>query len=154
MVKEVDIKETLFTPRGGAVLIAELGLHVMVQGQLSIRLAAFVKAGPIRIGNLEKVAEALVRRSVRLMAGEFGDTLFALLAETRKRMAANVCAMSLCSDKDDGAVVELPSKSDGRHKKVKVASSAMFLAGPVDRITMLETRGSGESIVLASVNRR
>ena len=49
-------------------------------------------------------------------------------------------------------VVELPSKSDGRHKKVKVASSAMFLAGPEDRITMLETRGSGESIVLASVN--
>ena len=61
--------------------------------------------------------------------------------------------MSLCPDKDDGAVVELPSKSDGRHKKVKVASSAMILAGPVGRIQMLETRGSGESVVLASVNR-
>ena len=153
MVKEIEAKEALSFSGGGYVLIAEVGLNRNVQGQLSFMLAAYVKAGSIHTDDLEKVADALVRRSVRLMAGEFGDSLIAMLSETRKRMRAKVCAMSLCPDKDDGAVVEVPSQTDGTYKTVKVASSAMILAGPVGRIQMLETRGSGESVVLASVNR-
>lgn len=134
VVKEVDIKETLFTPGGGAVLIADLGLHVMVQGQLSIRLAAFA---PDRLrggGGWTQVAAALEHRSVRLMAGEFGDTLLPLLATIRKRMTINVCAVRLC-----------PGGACGPSDAVKLAPSAMLLAGPVGRLTILETRGSGGS---------
>ena len=76
LVKELDIKDSFVTAGGGVALIAEFGLHVMVQGQLSIRFAAF-DTGKIRGGGelLDAMAEALNRRSVRLVAGEFGATL-------------------------------------------------------------------------------
>ncbi len=154
VVKDVDVKETLSLPGGGSVLIAEVGLHVMVQGQLSIRLAAFANSAPLRGGGVtfDNVAEAFENRSVRLIAGEFGETLFILLAAIRKRMAVNVCAMRLCSDKEQGAVAQLPSKNGGPSVDVKIASSAMLLAGPVGRIMLLGTAFCGVSINAASVN--
>ena len=130
VVKEVNIKETLATPGGGALLIAELGLHAMVQGQLYIRFAAFAldrirgggsKSGEICADGSLQWAKALEHESVRLMAGEFGAALLPLLATIRKRMTTNVCAY------DDHA------------------QSAMLMAGPVGRVTMLGTRGGGGS---------
>ena len=92
-VKQNDVKEALLTLGGGAVLIAELGLHVMVQGQLTIRLAAFasdrIRGGDTLLPGTIQVTAALEHRSVRLMAGEFGDTLLPLLATIRKRMTIN-----------------------------------------------------------------
>lgn len=143
VVKEVDIKETLFTPGGGAVLIADLGLHVMVQGQLSIRVAAFASDRIRGGGEWIKVQAALEHRSVRLMAGEFGETLMPLLAALRTHMTIKVCAMKLCTDKEDGAVVMTPPDSGGH--ALTVEPSAMLLAGPVGRLTISETRGSGGS---------
>jgi len=40
------------------------------------------------------VAAALEHRSVRLMAGEFGETLLLWLATIRNRMTITVCAMT------------------------------------------------------------
>ena len=127
IVKQVDITETMFTPqKDGCVLIAELGLNVMVQGQTSIRLPAFASAFASECIRVDKpwiltVAAFLERRSVRLMAGEFGNTLSPLLELMRKRMTINVCATG---------------KGDG-------GPSAMLWAGPVGRVTILDTRGSG-----------
>jgi hypothetical protein len=145
VVKEVEIKETSNTPDGGAVLIAELGLHVMVQGQLSIRVAAFASDRIRGGGAWIAVAAALAHRSVRLMAGEFGDTLLPMLATIRKRMTIKICAMSLCTNKEDEVVVTMPSESGIPSYTVTVAPSAMLLAGPVGNLTILETRGSGGS---------
>ena len=108
VVKEVIIKEALVTLGGGALLIAELGLHAMVQGQLYIRLVAFGKSQPKPGASWDKVAEALVQRSVRLMAGEFGDTLLPLLETIRERMTIKVCAMRLCTGKEDLEIVMIP----------------------------------------------
>ena len=142
VVKELEIKETFDTPGGGVALIAELGLHVMVQGQLSIRIAAFdtrkIRGG----GEWDEVADSLAHRSVRLVAGEFGDTLLRLLATIRKRMAIKVCAMTLCTDKEDGTTL---IQTDGPMEALKVTPSAMLVAGPVSRLTMLQSRGSGGS---------
>ena len=102
---EVDTKETRITPGGGAVLIAEVGMHVAVQGQLSIRLAAFGKSDPIRGASWDKVAEALVQRSVRLMAGELGESFANLLAATRKCMTVNVCGWYRLHPSASGASV-------------------------------------------------
>ena len=130
IVKQVNIMETMFTPqKDGCVLIAELGLNVMVQGQTSIRLAAFASAFAsecIRVDEpwILTVASFLERRSVRLMAGEFGNTLSPLLELMRKRMTINVCAMRLCTGKDDGG------------------PSAMLWAGPVGRVTILDNVAS------------
>ena len=143
VVKELDMRETLFTRGGGAVLIAGVGVSVMVQGQLSIRVAAFAldrmrDGDTLLAGILQQVAAACEYRSVRLMAGEVGDTLLPLLATIRKRMTIKVCAMRLCTEKEDGAIVMIPSESGGPSDAVKVAPSAMLLAGPVGRLTSLE----------------
>ena len=65
----------------------------MVQGQLSIRVAAFASDRIRGDGDWIRVAAALEHRSVRLMAGEFGDTLLPMLETIRKRMTIKVCAM-------------------------------------------------------------
>jgi len=134
VVKQADILRTLVTPSGGAVLIAKVGLHISVQGQTSIALAAFGTSSPKRsvVASWGTVAAALEHRCVRLMAGEFGDTLFTLLAATRKRMAVKVCAMRLATDNDDGASVLQPSG----YGRAGARARTMLVAGPVGRITI------------------
>ena len=120
---------------GGIVLIAELFWSERLQGQLSIRLVAFCSyTACTMLPGRTQVAAALEHRSVRLMAGEFGDTLLPLLATIRKRMTITVCAM--ITDKEDGAIAMRPSESGGPSGAVKVAPSAMLLAGPVGRLTI------------------
>ena len=41
--KEIDIEDIVITPDGRSVLIAEVGYHNSIQGQLTMRLAAFGK---------------------------------------------------------------------------------------------------------------
>ena len=144
VVKEIDFKQTLITPAGGDALIVEVGFHVTVLGQLSLRFAAFSK--PAEVGShhyteetWESVAGVLEKRSVRVLAGEFRDSLYPLLAATRMRMTVNVCALRLLSDKGPVSavaedVVEAPAPSDNS-APAPVYASFMLVTGPVRRIS-------------------
>ena len=128
MVKEIDFKHHLITPAGGDALIVEVGFHVTVIGQLSFRFAVFGKP-KVRTGSPEEtwrsVVSILEKRSVRVLAGEFRDSLYPLLAAARMRMTVNVCALRLLSDKGPvSAVAEDP-----------VWTSFMLVTGPVRRIS-------------------
>ena len=120
VVKELCIKDAR-----GEWLIAELDFHVMVQGQLSIRVAAFARQDIRGGGEWDEVAEALGHYSVRLLAGEFGDTLSPCLATLRKRLAVKVAAVWTSID--------------------EVQTSAMLVVGPVGPFRGMQIRGSGAS---------
>ena len=123
-------------------MIVEVGFHVTVLGQLSLRFAAFSK--PVAEGfhhytdaTWESVAGVLEKRSVRVLAGEFRDSLFPLLAAARVRMTVNVCALRRKTDEGPVSavaedVVEAPPVSAVADPEL--LASLMLVTGPVRRI--------------------
>ena len=149
ITREVGITDILITPDGGSVLIAEVGYHVSIQGQLTMRLAAFGKSDPHRGSgeSWDTVIAALVKRSVRLMAGRFIDAqslgnacpFQAFLAAARSRMEVKVCAFVISIDFAN----HTPVYEDDM---VKMSASAVCVLGPVGDISMLEYNGSGSLV--------
>ena len=140
VVKEIDFKQTLITPAGGDALIVEVGFHVTVLGQLSLRFAAFSKPAGVSKPTeetWESVAGVLEKRSVRVLAGEFRDSLFPLLAAARVRMTVNVCALRLLSDKGPVSAVaeDVVEALPETVLADPVLASLMLVAGPVRRIS-------------------
>ena len=67
-------------------------------------------------------AEALARRSVRVLAGEFGDQLLKVLGLLRRVLSVRACAVEPCKGPDD---------------TFWLASSAMLVLGPVGSVKMM-----------------
>ena len=148
IVKELDFKEELLTPLGSGVLIAEVGFNVGIQQMLSLRVAAIgvpIDPESAVMVTWDDVAQALERRSVRVLAGEFTDKFLQFLKAMRNLVATRVCAVEPCVKFEDNT-----------HW---LASSAMVMMGPVGHVTMMveeqggtcwtplsETRGRGVQI--------
>ena len=113
-VSEVYISDFTVTPDGRRVLVAGSQSYVPVQGIYDWTLAAFGQPSSCGSGDWDDVATAMVDHSVRVMAGEFGGTAFwagqsgleELLAATRRRIQANVCAIRLEPDENDDTHAE------------------------------------------------
>ena len=104
--KEIEIKDTMTTPDGRCMLVAEVGFYIKTCGQLAMRFAAFGKSDAnFSSGeSWDSVTALLERRSVRFLAGRFVDQLTfdaspcplqAIMAEVRLRVQARLCACSM-----------------------------------------------------------
>ena len=69
---------------------------------------------------------------MRLIAGEFADTIFTVLKQLRMHVAVRACA------------VEPTTKQQDDENTYWLASSSMLIVGPVGHIKMLKHGGSGE----------
>ena len=103
--KEIEVKDTMTTPDGRCMLVAEVGFNVKTCGQLAIRFAAFGKSDAYFSSDesWDSVTALLERRAVRFFAGRFVDQflfdaspcpLRAILAKVRLRLQVRLCALS------------------------------------------------------------
>ena len=140
IVKEVMVREAVATPGDGTIVIADVGLSVAVQQMLSIRVAALCVRK--RVGTaaktlcealekeeaLEKrwkeVAQTVVSHSVRLIAGEFGETILAVTSALRNYASARVCALEPYIESGSG--------------RYWLGSASMLFIGPVDEVETAE----------------
>ena len=129
-VTKLELKGTLITHDAGCVLIA--GLTILV---------ACGRTDPRRGSggtHWDDLTSELTRRSVRLLAGDFGGVSFSrqtnrlrlLLQAIRKHLACSVCAIKLRPDEQDGAALEAMGTDAG---------SALLVLGHAGDAVMLGT---------------
>jgi hypothetical protein len=128
IVREVRIWEVVPTPGEGTLLIADVGLSVAVQQMLSIKVAALCvrkhERSAYAKAEWQKVAQTVVSKSVRLIAGEFEETIFVFTQALRKYATARACALE-------------PYIESGSVKHW-LGSAAMLCIGPVDKVKTAE----------------
>ena len=110
---------------GGPLLIAEVGFAVSFQQMLSLRVAILglpTSASDCSESCWADVVQALQRRSVRVLVGEFADQLFKVLGHLRKVLSVRACAVEPCVGPDE---------------TFWLASSAMLVLGPVGSVKMM-----------------
>ena len=145
--KEIEVKDTMTTPDGRCMLVAEVGFNVKTCGQLAIRLAAFGKSDAYFSSDesWDSVTALLERRAVRFFAGRFVDQflfdtspcpLRAILSEVRLRLQVRLCAFS--NTMGDVTHPETHAKT------AQLLVSAVCVLGPVAAISMLNYETSGE----------
>ena len=116
-VTKLELKGTLITHDAGCVLIAGLTICTPERQEFDISLVAFGRMDPRRGSggtHWDDLTSELTRRSVRLLAGDFGGVSFSrqtnrlrlLLQAIRKHLACSVCAIKLRPDEQDGAALE------------------------------------------------
>ena len=145
--KEIEVKDTMTTPDGRCMLVAEVGFNVKTCGQLAIRFAAFGKSDAYFSNDesWDSVTALLERRAVRFFAGRFVDKflfdashcpLRAILAEVRLRLQVRLCALSISM----GNVTHPETQA----KTPQLLVSAVCVLGPVAAISMLSYETSGD----------
>ena len=159
MVKEVGMLQGR-DGDGGSTLIAQIGFHSPVQGSLNLRVAAFSATRERGSSGWDAITTALNDKSVRLIAGEFSDSIDGMLASVRKRMALRVCAMTTIHENDVFAS-SIPAVAGSTPAVAGSFSvSAILVAGPVDNLVYLDSqrqgeakiRGEGEEVNVAAFN--
>jgi hypothetical protein len=134
IVANIILHETVFMPDQRPLVMAEFSFAVCCQQMMSMKVALLDMNDTIeRDGypafSWDDVAKALQKNVVRVVAGEFGDKIFAFLEALRLRITVDECV-----------VEPFTHEVDGTHY---LASSAMIIPGPVGRFNLIDTRGSG-----------
>ena len=141
-VSEVMVHMYLALPGVGQIAIAEFSLSVSVQQMTSIKVAVVSLApggageGPAVAEYWAKVLDAIARKSVRFIAGDFADQTDRFLHQARESLQVRLCA-----------AMQYDASGES------LAATALFIVGPVGSVTgerlqdrvFSVTRGGGET---------